>query len=71
MKTELIQESLKLEGDLFKIGKRLDKSQNLNEYVRLRKDHDIKTIKYTQYRMILDEIEKQEKLKNLKRRMMR
>lgn len=71
MKTKLIQESLKLEGELFKIGKRLDKSQDLNEAVRLRKEHDTKKARHDQYLMILNEIEKKEKLKNLKRRMTR
>jgi hypothetical protein len=60
-----------IEGEVFKLELKLDKEVNLNNYCKIRKEMDAKKTQHTQYRLVLDEFEKQEQLKKIKRRMMR
>lgn len=69
--SDLRLEMLGIEGKLFLMRKNLDQLTNLNEYCRLQKEIEQTEIKHTQYRLILEEEDKQEALKKIKRKMMR
>ncbi len=71
MKGELITESLKLEGELFLIGKKIDKETDLNKFIKLQKELHEKRVKFDQYNMILNELNKQESIKKAKRKILR
>lgn len=64
---ELRIEALKLEGDIFKLHRKMDKEYRINEYVEMKKILERKRVQYQQYVMILDEFDKQERLKTIKK----
>ncbi len=67
--SDIRMEMLGLEGKLFLMRKNLDKLTNLNEYCRLKKEIEQSEIRHTQFRLVLEEDEKQETLKRIKRKM--
>lgn len=71
MKTELYHESLKLEGERFKLMREIDRCRSVYEIPKLRDDLMKVEVRFEQYRNILDEINKQEALAKIKRRMMK
>lgn len=58
MRNELITASLKIEGEIFKISRQLDKSADLNKYVKLKSKLEDKRIQYEQYQNVLKEMNK-------------
>lgn len=68
MSTDLITATLKLEGELFKLGRKLDSCVNLHEYVNLRKEQSHTMVKLEQYRCCIDELQKQATIKRRMRR---
>lgn len=68
MQGELRLRTLQLEGNLFRLNRKLDKEVNLNEYVKTKKEIEKTRMQLEQYRMCLDEFEKQ---KAIKRKMVR
>lgn len=68
MRSELYMKTLQLEGELFKLDLKLDKETNHNRYCAIKKEMELKRTQVEQYRMIIDEIEKQ---KTIKRKMLR
>lgn len=69
--SDIRMEMLGIEGKLFIMRKTLDQSTNLNEFCRLKKEIEQSEIRHTQFRLILEEDEKQEALKRIKRKMNR
>lgn len=60
-----------LEGEIFKLNIALDKETNLNRYCTIKKDIEKKQVQHIQYKNVMDELEKMEELKRIKRRMMK
>lgn len=58
-----------LEGEIFKLNMALDKETNLNKYCTIKKTIETKKVQHIQYRNLMDEFEKQEELKRIKRKM--
>lgn len=68
---ELKTASAKLEGELFMLNMKLDKETNLNEFVKKKnKINEIET-KIDQYKLSIEAFERVEKMKTVKRRMIR
>lgn len=68
---ELRIEVLKLEGDIFKLNRMMDKEHRIDRYRELKNVLERKQAQYQQYVMILDEFDKQERLKTIKRKMLK
>lgn len=71
MITEVMLVALKLEGEIFKLGLKLDKTTNLHEYAALKKEIYHKQIKHKQYLNIIEEHKKSEETKRIMRKMMK
>jgi hypothetical protein len=66
---ELRLATVLLEGEIFKLNVALDKELNLNKYCNLKKEIEKKQAQHIQYRNMMDEFEKLERLKTVKRKM--
>jgi hypothetical protein len=71
VKSELILKSLQLEGELFKLDMKLDAEINLNDYCRIMKQKEKVKLEIEQYKNCLEALERQEKIKSVKRKMLR
>lgn len=71
MKSELILKSLQLEGELFKLDMKLDIEKNLNNYCRIMKQKEKVKLEIEQYKNCLEALERQEKIKSIKRKMLK
>lgn len=52
-KTHIIHETMKMEGQRFLIMRKMDKQTNLNEYLKLKKEADILTVRIDQFQKVL------------------
>lgn len=68
---ELRIEALKLEGDIFRLNRMMDREHRINHYGELKKALERKKVQYEQYVAILNEFDKQEKIRTIKRKMNR
>lgn len=71
MITELITASLKMEGELFKLGKKIDSEKDLNVFVKLKKEEYELQVRHRQYMILIDDHRKNEAIKSAKRRGMK
>lgn len=67
MKSEVYIASLRLEGEIFKLHKRIDRETNLHHYIELQKVLYKKQVQHGQYVKVLEELEKQEQLQRIKK----
>jgi hypothetical protein len=68
---ELRLGALVLEGEIFKIQRAMDRETKITNYSKLRDELDKKKIQHGQYKKALEEFEKMETLKRIKRKMLR
>lgn len=67
MKSEVYIASLKLEGEIFKLHRKIDQVENLHHYIELQKVLYKKQVQHGQYVKILEQIEKDEQLQRIKK----